>query len=673
MVGPNAVLPLDAQHRINSVAIATPAASSGDGERGRFWARVTAHLDTLCSLLATLYPEHDTPALVERLLTTTATRAAARRPGLCDLDASREAEPLWFQSNTCIGYAAYAAQFGDTLAGVADHLDHLSELRVSHLHLMHVLRARPGDSDGGYAIVDYTEVEPSLGTVADLEALADRMHDRGIGLCLDVVLNHTAAEHPWAVAARAGSAEHRAFYLTFDDRAVADAFETTLPEVFPELAPGNFTFCAELDAWVWTTFREFQWDLDYRNPDVLDAMVGVVLDLANLGADVLRLDAIAFIWKRLGTDCQNQPEVHLLVQLLRALVDIAAPGVVLQAEAIVGPRQLVAYLGAHRNERAECQLAYHNQLMVDVWDAFATGDTRLGRAALRTLAHIPAATCWTTYVRCHDDIGWAVDDGIAAQLGVSGPAHRAFLAAYYRGDVPGSAARGAAFSTNPAVGDERTCGMTAALCGLTVAQDSGDLGAVELAVRRVLLAHAVILSFGGIPLLYMGDEIGLGNDRTYLTDPARHHDVRWMHRPSMDWTAVARAADPRTVEHRILSGLCHMIDVRTTTAALSAGAELWVHDLEQPAVLAVARRHPRYGRSYVLANFAGHDVTVPAASLGWAGLDDPLEVLSVGAVVGTESLELPAYGAAWFVDRADFGVAPSSTVDPFQTYRRPQT
>ena len=667
MVGPSSVLPIEARRRIDHVAGNAAAASGGADGRRRFWARVTAHLDTLRSLLDALYPEHDVAGLLERLLTTAASAAAVRRPALRALDLGREADPLWYQSNTRIGYVTYAAQFGGTLAGVADRLDHLTGLSVSHLHLMHVLRGRPGDSDGGYAIVDYTDVEPALGTVAELEALADRMHDRGISLCLDVVLNHTAAEHPWAVAARAGSAEHRALYLTFADRARVDAFELTLPEVFPELAPGNFTFCAELDAWVWTTFRDFQWDLDYSNPDVLDAMVAVVLDLANLGADVLRLDAIAFIWKRVGTNCQNQPEVHLLAQVLRAMVDIAAPGVVLQAEAIVGPRQLMGYLGAHRNVRPECQLAYHNQLMVDVWDALATGDTRLGRAALRTLADIPAATCWATYVRCHDDIGWAIDDGIAAQHGVSGTAHRAYLAAYYRGDVPGSVARGAAFSTNPLDGDERTCGMTAALCGLTAARGTDDPHAVDLAVRRVLLAHAVILSFGGTPLLYMGDEIGLDNDPSYLADPARRDDARWMNRPPMDWAAAERAVHPGTVEHRILGGLRHMIGVRTATIALSAGAEVWVHDLEESAVLAVARRHPRHGRSYVLANFVDHDVTVPAASLGWAGLEVPIEVLGMdGTSVDGDTLTLPAYGAAWFVDGADTGVVPSPGVETRQ-------
>ena len=396
---------------------------------------------TLVALTGALYGASRATGVVERLRRAAAGAAAARRPALVARDLDRLADPLWFQDHGQIGYSAYAQRFGGTLAGVAGHIDHLTSLGVTYLHLMHVLRARDGDNDGGYALVDFGDVEPSLGARADLVELADSLHLQGVNLCLDVVLNHTAAEHEWAMAAKAGSAHHRAYYLTFTDRADVDAYEATLPEVFPEIAPGSFTWSAELGAWVWTTFHTYQWDLDYANPDVLCEMVDVVLDLANVGADVLRLDAIAFTWKRLGTTCQNLPEAHLLAQLLRAVVDIAAPGVVLQAEAIVAPSELVAYLGAHRVHRPECQLAYHNQLMVDVWDALARGDARLATAALAALPQVPDGTAWTTYLRCHDDIGWAIDDRVAASLALAGPEHRAYLAAFYRGDVWRSWAR----------------------------------------------------------------------------------------------------------------------------------------------------------------------------------------------------------------------------------------
>ena len=627
-------------------------------ERRRFWLRVDHVMPLARDLLAALYPhvEH-TDVLRDALEVVTA--GFAKRPArLRALDAAREMEPHWFQRNTQIGYTAYADRFGGTLAGVGEHLHHLETLDVTYLHLMHVLRAREGDNDGGFAVIGYGEVEPALGTRHDLVALADELHGRGIALCLDLVMNHTAREHPWAQAARDGSARHRAYYLVLADRAEVDAYERFLPEVFPQIAPGNFTYDDALHAWVWTTFNSYQWDLDYRNPAVFLEILKVMLDLANLGVDVLRLDAVAFTWKRLGTNCQNQPEAHLLAQAFRALVGMAAPGVLLQAEAIVGPADLLGYLGVHHTQRAECQLAYHNQLMVNIWDALATGDARLASASLESLTLTPADTSWITYLRCHDDIGWAIDDRLAAAANVSGPAHRRHLAAFYRGDVLGSYAEGAAFSSNPAADDERTCGSAAALCGITRARAAGDQVALERAVRRLLLGFAIICGFGGIPLIYMGDEFALGNDHSYLTDPVLGDDSRWMHRPFMDWSAVDRAAENGTVEQRVFQGLQRIIGLRRAVPAMSAGGEIWIHRLQPVSVLAWVRRHPRHGRFYGLANFAEEPVSVPADVLDWAGLARPVEILGGGAVVRADRLELPPVAAAWFVDELDKGVQP---------------
>ncbi|MEO5901348.1 MAG: alpha-amylase family glycosyl hydrolase, partial [Ilumatobacteraceae bacterium] len=538
------------------------------GERVR--SRIATRAPGLLALLAALYPDA-VDDVFARVLRVAAQGASVRPASLAASDVERELEPAWFQRNDQVGYAAYADRFGGTLAGVGERAAHLASMGVTYLHLMHVMRARKGDNDGGYAVIGHTDVEPSLGTQADLVALAERLHALGISLCLDVVLNHTAAEHPWAVAARAGSARHRAYYLTFTDRTDVDAFEATLPEVFPQIAPGSFTFDVDLDAWVWTTFHEYQWDLDYRNPDVLIEMVGIVLALANLGADVLRLDAIAFTWKRLGTNCQNQPEVHLLAQVLRAVLAIAAPGVLLEAEAIVGPSDLLPYLGAHRTQRDECQLAYHNQLMVDIWDALATGDARLASAALAALPPTPREASWVTYLRCHDDIGWAIDDTVAASVHIGGAAHRAHLAAFYRGDVDGSWARGVAFSTNPSSGDERTCGTAAALCGIGAACQPAQL---DLAIARMLLGYSVVFAFGGIPLIYMGDEIAMDNDTGYRRDPMHRDDSRWIHRPAMDWAALA-TTDGHDVAGRVLAGMRHLVAARRATPALSGGGETW--------------------------------------------------------------------------------------------------
>jgi amylosucrase len=631
----------------------------GADERRRFWNRVERATPVLRALLAALYPQHDLDALVQHLLRVTAAAVRDRAPDLRALDLDRSLDPAWFQTATQVGYVAYVDRYAGTLCGVREHIDHLVSLHVTYLHLMHVLRARTGPNDGGYAVVDYGDVEPSLGSRDDLAALAADLRGHGISLCLDVVLNHTAREHPWATAARAGSERHRAYYLTFTDHDQVLAHERTLPEVFPQIAPGNFTFDDDLQAWVWTTFHDFQWDLDHRNPDVFSEMLGVMLDLANLGVDVLRLDAIAFTWKRLGTSCQNQPEVHLLAQAYRAFLGIAAPGVLLQAEAIVGPADLLPYLGAHRTQRAECHLAYHNQLMVDIWDALATGDATLATAALASLPPTPPDAAWVTYLRCHDDIGWAIDDSVAASVQMDGAAHRRHLAAFFRGDAPGSTADGAPFSTNHAADDERTCGSAAALCGLSRARAAGDAHGIERGVQRLLLGYSVVFGFGGIPLVYMGDEVALGNDTSYLSDALLSDDSRWMHRPFMDWSAVRNATEQsQSVEGNVLTGLRHLAAVRRATPALGSGGETWVHRLASPSVLAWARRHPHHGRFYGLANFAEHDVSLPVAVLGWAGLDEPVEVLGNGVRVTADAVLMPALSTAWFVDRRDDGVQP---------------
>ena len=601
----------------------------------------------------------DVDALYRQLIDEARLAHEARPAALRRLDARREADPAWFQAADRIGYVAYADRFGGTLAGVRRRLDHLAVLHVTYFHLMKVLRARVGPNDGGYAIVDYTDVDPSLGTRGDLDALASDLRERGVSLSLDVVMNHTAREHAWARAARAGSRRHRDYYLVFPDRTMPDRYEAALPEVFPELAPGSFTWEPELDGWVWTTFNSYQWDLNYANPDVFVEMFRVMVDLANLGVEVLRLDAIAFTWKRLGTNCQNQPEAHLLAQAYRALLAIVAPAVLLKAEAIVAPTDLVPYLGAHANQRDECHLAYHNQLMVMIWSSLATQDATLASEALASLPSTPSATNWVTYLRCHDDIGWAVSDEIAARLGVSGPAHRAYLAAFFRGEFPGSYARGAAFSTNPDIGDERTVGTAAALCGITAARASGDDEALELGIRRLLLAYGVVLGFGGIPLLYMGDEIALGNDATYLEDQALADDSRWMNRPWMDWDVDARRRIRGTVEQRVFDEMARMIAIRRSAPAMASGGETWIHRLPDTAVLGWARRHPRHGRFYGLANMAARRATVPRAALGWAGLVEPVLLLApAGFTVEEDQLVLPPLGLAWYRDAADTEVLP---------------
>src|SRR3954470_24847401 len=413
----------------------TDEAHAALGEEGdAFLARAELALLDVHEPLAVLYGEA-ADELFARALRIALAAAADRPAGLRRLDRRREIDPAWFQRARMQGYVCYVDSFCGTLAELPGRLDYLAELGTTYLHLMPLLRPRAGENDGGYAVADYRQVDPRLGTMADLERVADALHERGMSLCIDLVLNHTAREHPWAQAWLAGDPARAGFYTAFPDRTMPDAYDATIPEVFPDRAPGSFSWVPEArggaGGWVWTTFWPYQWDLDYTNPEVTLAMLGEITWLANRGVDVFRMDAVPFIWKRMGTSCQNQPETHALLQLLHALTRLAAPGVLFKAEAIVAPDDLVPYLGGPARYRPECELAYHNQLMVLAWSSLATQDTRLARQALTRMRPIPPRTSWVTYLRGHDDIGWAITDEDAGAVGAGGFDHRRFLNDYY--------------------------------------------------------------------------------------------------------------------------------------------------------------------------------------------------------------------------------------------------
>jgi amylosucrase len=600
--------------------------------------------------LVTLYGDDPRFDVQWRALLEAIARTAAGRDGpLRTLDHEREITPDWLQREQAIGYVTYVDRFAGTLAGVRERLPYLRELGVSYLHLMPLLHARPQPNDGGYAVVDYGAVEPALGTMDDLRALADELRAAGMALCIDVVVNHTAREHPWAQAALAGDAQALAFYRTFADRAEPDAYELALREVFPTTAPGSFTWEPELERWVWTTFNAYQWDLDYSNPEVFRAMAVAMLGLAAAGVDVLRLDAVPFLWKRKGTNCQNQPEVHELLQAFRAAMRIAAPAVAFKAEAIVSPRDLVGYLGAGRHEGKECDLAYHNVLMVLGWSALASGGVALLTNALRSMPPVPPGAGWVTYVRCHDDIGWAITDEDAGAVGEDAHLHRRFLADFYAGDFPASFARGARFQPEPQTGEARTSGTAASLAGLEAALQSGDELALELAVRRILLLYAVAFAHGGLPLIYMGDELGLLNDHAWEDDPARSEDNRWMHRPVMDWAAAGRRDDPHSVEGRLWEGLRRLVAARRATRAAhaqGAAEPLWTGNDHVFGLL----RSQAGERLLLLANFTPERQSVGLAALSERGValtEDAAQPDGRPLVLGEDTLVLEPYQYLW--------------------------
>lgn len=624
---------------------ALPTAGWDPERAGMLQARLERWWPDLWTGLVAVYGE-DRAAQTASELVTRAARAYARRPDrLHRRDLERMLRPDWLQEPSMVGYAAYTERFAGDLRGVGERLGYLEELGVTYLHLMPLLRPRDGDNDGGYAVADYREVRADLGTMEDLTALADSLHERGMSLVLDLVLNHVAREHEWARKAREGVLRYRSYFHVFPDRRLPDAYERTLPEVFPDFAPGNFTWDEELDGWVWTTFNEWQWDVNWGNPDVLVEYAQVVLDLANRGVDVLRLDAIAFMWKRLGTDCQGQPEVHALTQVLRAVTRIACPAVAFKAEAIVAPTKLLAYLGEREHTGKVSDLAYHNSLMVQVWSMLAARDVRLAAHALGSLPPKPASATWLTYLRCHDDIGWAIMDEDAAAVGVTGPGHRHFLADWYSGDFWGSPARGLVFQFNPETGDRRTSGTAASLVGI---EGAGTPEQLDLAVAALRLAHAVVVGWGGIPVIWSGDELGQVNDPEWASEPGHEDDNRWAHRPRLDLAAMVTRHDRSTVAGRVFGDLVGLVRARAALPHLHGSVETRIGPVDDPGVLVTLREHP-LGRFAGIYNVTPQERVWPGWRVHELGLDAAVDALTGQPLPWHPDgdVHLPPYAALW--------------------------
>ncbi len=553
--------------------------------------RIDHHFDDFFEAYQRLYGH--LPNTGERVIQVfdTLLRGIDSRGGdLRDLDSCRYKNPHWFKDRRMVGMMMYVDLFAGDLKGVANKIDYLRELGVTYLHLMPLLKSRPGQNDGGYAVSDFRKVNPALGSMDDLERLAAELRRAGISLAIDFVMNHTAREHDWAQSALRGSQNYQDYYLMFPDRRLPDSFEKTLPEVFPDFSPGNFTYVPELRKWVWTTFYDFQWDLNYQNPDVFQAMLGEMIFLANAGADVLRLDAVPFTWKRLGTNCQNQIEAVILLVAYRALMRIAAPAVAFKAEAIVAPDDIIQYLGVGGHEGRACDIAYNATLMNHLWHALACENTHLLRTTLRNLPRAPDETAWINYIRCHDDIGWGISDGNAEAVHQSGPDTRRFCTDFYSGRLPGTYSEGYRFQPDPDTGEARISGTAAALTGLQKAIVEGDDEAAELALQRLILLKGIMYFMKGIPLLYSGDEIGQLNDYGYLDDPHKRPDNRWVHRPPMDWTRAEMRHQPGTIENTLFHSIQRLAATRNSCKALDGDSDQVIVSLDNDSLFVVERQ-----------------------------------------------------------------------------------
>ncbi len=564
-----------------------------------------------------------------------------RSASLKMMDRQRIQDPDWYKGNKMLGMKMYVDAFGGNLSGVRQKLDYLQESQVNYLHLMPLLDTPEGENDGGYAVSDYRKVNPKLGTMEDLEALASDCHDRGISICLDYVMNHTSDQHPWAQKARAGDQEYRDRYFFYDNYWIPGEFEKTKEQVMPETAPGNFTWLPEQEQFVMTTFYPYQWDLNYGNPVVLNEMIGNMLFLINKGIDIIRIGNLSYIWKQMGTSCKDLPQVHNILRIMRIVCEIVCPGVLLLGEVVADPEDVLSYFGT--KEKPECHLLYNVTGMATTWNTVATKDTRLLRRQTEMMSGLPKEDTFLNYLRCHDDIDWKLDYKYLAQLGFDEQPHKKFLNDFFTGNYEGSFARGELYNEDPNSGDARICGTAASLSGIEKARQSKDEDALDKAIRLDLMLHAYTLFQPGITVLYSGDEIGQENDYTYHNDPEKQGDARFLHRGKFDWDAAARRHEAGSVQQRLFDGIHKMEEIRRDCKVFKNSAAIYTLDTWDEAVLAVVRER-KDEKMIGIFNFSEYD------KVAWINEDDGMyQDLLSGYRMEAKGVMIPAYGVFWLL------------------------
>lgn len=619
-----------------------------------FYTRLGANFYAIHSLFQHLYGQRaDFKEQLGKLVNVLAQQYAQRAPHLRAKDLEREKNHDWFMQQKWVGMALYCQGFAGNLASMRERLPYLQELGINLVHIMPLCDCPELQNDGGYAVRDFRKVDVRNGTMEDLEQLIAAMQQSDMLLTLDVVVNHTSDEHEWALKAKQGDQQYQDYYYMYPDRTLPDMFEAAMPEVFPEQAPGSFTLNPDTGKWVMTVFNHYQWDLNYSNPAVFIEMVDIVLFWANKGVDILRLDAVAFLWKKIGSSCQNEREAHLILQLLKDCCQVTAPGVIFIAEAIVAPTEIIKYFGEDAINAKECEIAYNATFMALLWDAVATKQTVLLTKGVEDLPEKLDRATWLNYVRCHDDIGLGFSDKAIIEAGFDPVSHRRFLVDYYTGRYPESNARGFAFGVNKKTGDARISGALASLAGLETALDYQDQSAIENAMMTIILLHNLIMSFGGIPLIYYGDAVGTLNNDSYLQDENKMHDNRWVHRPTLDWEVMALRNEPGTVQQRLFSQIKQLIAIRKEISAFADLNNRELITLENPHLFAFHRfvQTGMHSKVVVVANFDTSPQSVPLQSFRQKGLfkGAVLTELYSGQQIIPESdfLTIPKLTAYW--------------------------
>jgi glycosidase len=604
----------------------------------KFTERFERYFNEMKWLYGELY--HNDEAAFDYFCSMLYTSYNARKKTLRELDDAREVVTDWYKDGSLTGMLMYTQCFAGNLQGVKKHLGYIQECGVNYVHLMPLLQSPAGRSDGGYAVADFRKVQPELGTMDDLEDLADACHSRGMSVCLDFVMNHTSEDHEWAKRARAGEKEYQDRYFFFDNWEIPNEFEKTVPQVFPQTAPGNFTWCEEAHKVVMTTFYPYQWDLNYCNPTVFNDMTADMLNLCNRGIDVIRLDATPYIWKRLGTSCRNLPQVHTLVRLMRMATEIVCPGTLLLGEVVMEPSKVVPYFGTV--DKPECHVLYNVTTMASTWHTVATHDVRLLKHQLGTVFALPKEYTFLNYLRCHDDIGWGLDYPFLRQFGVDEVAHKKFLNDYFRGKIFGSSARGELYNDDPRLGDARLCGTTASLCGVEAAEYEKDPEKLDRALRLDVMLHAFLFTQSGIPVLYSGDEIAQLNDYTYHDDPLKWDDSRYLHRGNMNWKDAAGRKDGSTRQGRMFSALTSLEKIRSEHAVFNGDADIWLAETYNDHVLGIGRYY-RGEKLIALFNFGDHDETA------WVNEPEDYVDLMTGQPRPARGVGLRAGDFAWLL------------------------
>ena len=589
-------------------------------ELHHFYTRLGANFYSLFSLFQKLYGNRpDSKFHLLKLVEVMARQYILRSPELKKTDLAREKDFNWFLSPKWVGMTLYADGFTEDLKDLLSKISYFEELGINLVHIMPILECPENASDGGYAVSNYRKIDERVGDLEDIQNIAQEMKKKDILLVLDIVVNHTSNEHEWAEKARSGDQNYQNYYYTFKNREIPDMFERTLPDVFPQTAPGNFTWDEAMGKWVMTVFNNYQWDLNYQNPAVFCEMLDILLFWANKGVDILRLDAVAFLWKKIGGSSQNEPEAHILLQLFKDCCQITAPGTLFIAEAIVAPVEIVKYFGEDAINAKECEIAYNATLMALLWDAVATKNAKLLKQGIRNLPDKLERATWLNYIRCHDDIGLGFTDESIVQAGYEPYSHRQFLLNYFSGKFNDTAARGLLFGQNPKNNDARISGTLTSLIGLEKALEEDDQEKIDITIKHIILLHNIIFTFGGIPLIYYGDEIGTLNDYSYMGNLSKANDSRWAHRPKIDWNKERLRKIPGTIQHTIFSDLQQMIRARKKISAFGDFNNRELINLSNPHLFAFLRIDPKnHEHILVISNF---DATYQ--SLNLSEIDTP--------------------------------------------------